>query len=211
VSLVPLEGDRVLALLVTSDGAVDKRLLTPNVSLSRERLLEISNLVTGRYRGFDLDDVADEMHASHDERQSAECDLEAQARDIMRQVLPVDGVLVEVQVAGTDNLLQTDEFAEIDRVRSLFAALDDEQRIVDEIRRALANEPTRVIIGRESEVTASGELGMVTTLFFKDGKRAGAVGVMGPKRMDYARIVPVVEYVGDSLTKMLEEPGATNG
>lgn len=211
VSLVPLEGDRVLALLVTSDGAVDKRLLTPAESLSRERMQEISNFVTGRYRGLDVDDVADEVHAPRDDREGAESELEAQARDVMCRLLPVDGVLVEVQVAGTDNLLQTDEFAEIERVRSLFATLEDEQRIVDEIRRALASEPTRVIIGRESEVTASGELGMVTTLFFKNGKRAGAVGVMGPKRMDYARIVPVVEYVGDSLTKMLEEPGAMHG
>ena len=52
---------------------------------------------------------------------------------------------------------------------------------------------------------------MVTTLFFKDGKRAGALGVVGSRRMDYARIVPVVEFIGDSLTKMLQEPGAMNG
>ena len=60
-------------------------------------------------------------------------------------------------------------------------------------------------------MTASGELGMVTTLFFKDGKRAGALGVVGPRRMDYTRIVPVVTYIGDSLTRMLQEPGAMHG
>jgi heat-inducible transcriptional repressor len=65
-----------------------------------------------------------------------------------------------------------------------------------------------VIIGRESEVTASGNLGMVATLFYKEGRRAGALGVVGPRRMDYGRIVPVVELIGDMLTKMLEEPGA---
>jgi heat-inducible transcriptional repressor len=209
VSLVPLERNRVLGLLVTSDGAVQKRLLSPAEQPSRERLQEIANMVTARYRGLELDDVADEVHASRDADEPS--DLERQSREVMRELLPVDEVLVEVQVAGTDNLLQAEEFAEIERVRSLFATLEDEQRIVSEIRRALASEPTRVIIGRESDITASGELAMVTTLFFKDGKRAGAIGVMGPKRMDYARIVPVVEYVGDSLTKMLEEPGATHG
>jgi heat-inducible transcriptional repressor len=129
----------------------------------------------------------------------------------MLELLPVDEVAVELQVAGTENLLHTDDFSEIERVRSLFATLEDEQRIVSEIRRALASESTRVIIGRESEITSSGELGMVTTLFFKNGKRAGAIGVMGPKRMDYARIVPVVKYVGDSLTQLLTEPGALHG
>jgi heat-inducible transcriptional repressor len=89
--------------------------------------------------------------------------------------------------------------------------LDDDQRIVREIRRALASCSTRVIIGRESSLTASGELGMVTTLFFRDGERAGALGVFGPRRMNYARIVPVVEFIGSSLTRMLQEPGAVNG
>ncbi len=210
VSLVPLEGGRVLGLLVTSDGAVEKRLLSLAEPRSRERLQELANLATARYRGLGLDDAADEVHAL-DADGDGGSEIERQAREVMRDLLPLDGVLVEVQVAGTDNLLQTDEFSEIERVRSLFATLEDERRIVSEIRRALASEPTRVIIGRESEITASGELGMVTTLFFKDGKRAGAVGVMGPKRMDYARIVPVVEYVGDSLTRMLEGHGATHG
>ena len=73
-------------------------------------------------------------------------------------------------MAGTDNLLQTEDFAEIERVRSLFATLDDEQRIVREIRKALSSGSTQVIIGRESALTASGELGMVTTLFYKDGR-----------------------------------------
>jgi heat-inducible transcriptional repressor len=117
---------------------------------------------------------------------------------------------VEVRVAGADNLLNTDDFAEAERVRSLFATLQDRRRIAREWRRAFNRGKTQVIIGDESDVTASGALGMVATLFFRGGRRAGAVGVVGPQRMDYSRIVPVVEYIGDSLTRMLEEGGATN-
>jgi transcriptional regulator of heat shock response len=51
---------------------------------------------------------------------------------------------------------------------------------------------------------------MVATLYFRDSRRAGAVGVVGPRRMDYQRIVPVVEFVGDTLTQMLETPGASD-
>jgi heat-inducible transcriptional repressor len=69
---------------------------------------------------------------------------------------------------------------------------------------------TQVLIGEESEATASGNLGMVATLYFRDNRRAGAVGVVGPRRMDYQRIVPVVEYVGDTLTQMLETSGASD-
>ena len=212
VSLVAMEGSRVLGLLVTADGTVEKRLLRLDRDLTRDRLQEIANYLTTEFRGLNLDEVTAAVESSvvepEDDRRDA---LERQALEIIRGLVPLVESRVEVQVAGADNLLQTDDFAEIERVRSLFATLDDEQRIVREIRKALSCGSTQVIIGRESALTASGELGMVTTLFYKDGERAGALGVVGPRRMDYRRIVPTVEFIGDSLTKMLQEPGAMNG
>lgn len=212
VSLVALDGGRVLGLVVTADGSVEKRLLNMEQAVTRDRLQEIANYLTTEFHGLNIDEIT---HTVHDSRGSGATpprdELERQAFEIISDLLPAEGGHVEVQVAGTDNLLQTPEFTEIERVRQLFATLEDDQRIVREIRHALASCSTRVIIGRESALTASGELGMVTTLFFKDGKRAGALGVVGSRRMDYARIVPVVEFIGDSLTKMLQEPGAMNG
>jgi heat-inducible transcriptional repressor len=86
--------------------------------------------------------------------------------------------------------------------------LEDRTRIAKEFRKAFARGRTQVLIGEESEATASGSLGMVATLYFRDRRRAGAVGVVGPRRMDYQKIVPVVEYIGDTLTQMLETSGA---
>ena len=95
-------------------------------------------------------------------------------------------------------------------MRSLLTRLHDRARIAKEFRKAFARGRTQVLIGEESEATASGNLGMVATLYFRDSRRAGAVGVVGPRRMDYQRIVPVVEYVGDTLTQMLETSGASD-
>lgn len=212
VSLVAMEGSRVLGLLVTADGTVEKRLLTLGHELTRDRLQEIANYLTREFRGLNLDEVTAAVQFPADGRAETDRDaLEQQAYEIIRGLVPPASARVEVQVAGTDNLLQSEDFAEIERVRSLFATLDDEQRIVSEIRRALERGSTQVIIGRESALTASGELGMVTTLFYKNGHRAGAVGVVGPRRMDYSRIVPVVDFIGNSLTKMLQDPGAMHG
>jgi len=214
VSLVAMEGSRVLGLLVTADGTVEKRLLRLDRELTRDRLQEIANYLSTEFRGLNLDEVTAAVESSvveHDHDHDCRDALEQQALEIIRGLVPRIESRVEVQVAGTDNLLQTEDFTEIERVRSLFATLDDEQRIVREIRKALSKGSTQVIIGRESALTASGELGMVTTLFYKDGERAGALGVVGPRRMDYRRIVPVVEFIGDSLTKMLQKPGAMNG
>jgi heat-inducible transcriptional repressor len=212
VSLVALDGSKVLGLVVTADGAVEKRLLNLERVIDLERLQEIANYITTQFRGLNLDEITRRARDAGDSDPSPPRDeLERRAMEVIAELMPTAGGRVEVQVAGADNLLQTEEFAAIDRVRSLLAALDDDERIVREIRHALASCSTRVLIGCESALTASGELGMVTTLFFKDGRRAGALGVVGPRRMDYLRIVPVVEFIGASLTKMLQEPGAMNG
>ncbi|MEE4273572.1 MAG: heat-inducible transcriptional repressor HrcA [Thermoanaerobaculales bacterium] len=212
VSLVALDGGRVLGILVTADGTVEKRLLRVESALTRDRLQRIANYLTSEFHGLNLDEITQTVSAPDgDAAKPPRDELERQAMEIISELLPSERGRVEVQVAGTENLLQTEEFTEIERVRSLFATLDDDQRIVREIRRALTGRQTQVIIGRESTLTESGGLGVVTTLFYKDGRRAGALGVVGSRRMDYARIVPVVEFIGDSLTRMLQESGAMNG
>ena len=209
VSLVPLGGRRALGVIVTTDGAVDKRVIAFDDEPRAENLQEESNYLTTTFRGAAPEQIRRWIETASEP--DAGLDVVARrAADTARQLFAERDDDVEVQFAGTDRLLQSAEFTEADRIRSLLSALHDRRRMASEWRRALDKGPTQVIIGRESEVTASGNLGMVATLFFKGGRRAGAVGVVGPRRMNYGRIVPVVKFIGDALTRMLEEPGASH-
>jgi heat-inducible transcriptional repressor len=211
ISLVLLDNNRVLGVIVTDDGAVEKRVLELDGDRSRERLQTLSNFLTSHLAGLSMNEVESRIEAlCHGEGSPGPRDVQAEAREVARQLFSIDDRDVEVWVAGTDNLLATSDFVDIERVRSLLTTLQDRARIAKEFRRAFARGRTQVLIGEESEATASGSLGMVATLYFRDSRRAGAVGVVGPRRMDYQRIVPVVEYVGDTLTQMLETPGASD-
>jgi heat-inducible transcriptional repressor len=211
VSLVLLDSNRVLGVIVTDGGAVEKRVFDLEGERTREQLQTISNFLTSHFAGMTVRDIEvriDELDLS--ENPSVPPDLRNEVKEIARLLFTREARDVEVWVAGTDNLLATSDFVDIGRVRSLLTILQDRTRIAKEFRRAFAHGRTQVIIGEESEATASGNLGMVATLYFRDSRRAGAVGVVGPRRMDYQRIVPVVEYVGDTLTQMLESSGATD-
>lgn len=205
ISLVSLGGDRVLGVIVTSDGSIEKRLLRREDQPTHEELQEEGRFLTENLGGRTIEAVRLEADVSDEEPQRS---VEARSRRTASQLFAECGESVELELAGTDHLLRSADFVEAERVRSLFSVLHDRRRIATEWRRAFDRGPTQVIIGHESEVTASGNLGMVATLFFREGRRAGALGVVGPRRMDYTRIVPVVEFIGDTLTKMLEEPGA---
>ena len=209
VSLVLLDNNRVLGVIVTDDGAVEKRVLELDGDRTRERLQALSNLLTSRLAGLSIREVESRIDVlDPGEGEVGPRDLQVEAQEIARQLFSTDDRDVEVWIAGTDNLLATSDFVDIERVRSLLTTLQDRARIAKEFRRAFAHGRTQVLIGEESEATAPGNLGMVATLYFRDSRKAGAVGVVGPRRMDYQRIVPVVEYVGDTLTQMLETPGA---
>ena len=211
ISLVLLDNNRVLGVIVTDDGAVERRVLELDGDRTRERLQTLSNFLTGHLAGLSIREVESCIDAlCPEEGLPGPEDIQVEAQEIARQLFSIDDRDVEVWVAGTDNLLATSDFVDIERVRSLLTTLQDRPRIANEFRKAFARGRTQILIGEESEATASGSLGMVATLYFRDSRRAGAVGVVGPSRMDYQRIVPVVEYVGDTLTQMLETPGASD-
>jgi heat-inducible transcriptional repressor len=211
VSLVKLDPNRVLAVIVMDDGAVEKRVLEIDGDRTREQLQTFSNFLTRNLAGLPLRKIeANFEDICVNELGNASRDLQLETQEIARQLFSSEERDVEVWVAGTENLLAMSDFGDVERVRSLLSTLHDRTRIAKEFRRAFARGRTQILIGTESEATASGSLGMVATLFFRDNRRAGAVGVVGPRRMDYQKIVPVVEYVGDTLTQMLETPGASD-
>jgi len=211
ISLVLLDNNRVFGVIVSDDGAVEKRVLELDGDRTRERLQTLSNFLTSHLAGLSIREVESRIDTlCEGEATSGLGDMQADAQEIARQLFSIDDRDVEVWVAGTDNLLSTSDFVDIERVRSLLNTLENRAGIAKEFRKAFAHGHTQVLIGEESEATASGSLGMVATLYFRDSRRAGAVGVVGPRRMNYQRIVPVVEYVGNTLTQMLETPGASN-
>ncbi len=179
--------------------------------MTREQLQTLSNLLTSSLAGtplHELGTIGARIEGVVDPEVGTE--LLRAAGHTARQLFSADDTDIEVRIVGTENLLAASDFGEIDRVRSLLTTLEDRSRMAAEFRRAFARGRTRVLIGEESETTAQGNLGIVATLYFRDHQRAGAVGVVGPRRMDYQRIVPVVEFVGDSLTQMLDESGANH-
>lgn len=211
VSLVPLTSDRALGVLVTAGGSVEKRLVELDGSWSEAHLQEVATWLGRRFQGKSLGRALEELEAVVTVEvgdDGEETRLARDAASVARQLFVVDEDVLEVLVAGTEQLLQRADFERLERMRLLLGVLQDRRGIARVLRRSLDDARTRVIIGEESEMTASGGLGMVGTLFYRGGRRAGAVGVVGSRRMDYLRIVPVVEFVADSVTGMLDGAGA---
>lgn len=202
ITLVPLGGGRVLGVLVTADGWIGKQVTSLAENGREEELSRLAARTTARFRGMSFRQIRSLVEKDSDEHLRTS----AWERETLLGVFP-PGEGGEVLVMGAENLIEHEAFSEVDRIRSVLKVLDDRPQIACEWRRALAKGSTGVVIGSESSLTASGNLGMVATLFYRGNNAAGAVGIVGPRRMDYGRNLSIVRCIGETLSEYLDDRG----
>ena len=199
LQLVPLSADRALAVLVGADGAVENRIVDLPQSLPPSALEEASNYISARLAGRTLAEAARVMHAEIHSGKSA---LDDASRDLVERGLAVwseDALQRPVLIVrGQANLLDEAAVSDLERVRSL---LDDLADLLDVAREAKS---TRIFIGSENRLFAlSGSSVIASPYRDREGRVVGVVGVIGPTRLNYARVVPMVDFTAQSLGKLI--------
>jgi heat-inducible transcriptional repressor len=115
-------------------------------------------------------------------------------------------------VDGTSNLLDSPEFADVGRMKSLFKALDEKKRLVDLLGNVLDGEGVQVTIGRENNLADLKDCTLVASSYLSGDRAVGTVGIVGPTRMEYVQVIALVDHLARVLTRFLSgnEPEAVN-
>lgn len=205
LQLVPLAPGRALAVLVGADGAVENRVVELPLGLTPGALEQASNYITAHLAGRTLAEAARAMRAEIAAGQSA---LDAASRDLVERGLAVwsqDAAQRPVLIVrGQANLLDEGALTDIDRVRQLLDDLENRQSVADLLDAAREAEATRIFIGSENRLFAlSGSSVIASPYRDRDGRVVGVVGVIGPTRLNYARLVPMVDFTAQSLGKLI--------
>ncbi len=204
LSLVALSLGRALAVLVGEDGTVENRVVELPAALPSGALEEASNYITARLAGRTLADAARAMRADLAAGKSA---LDSASRDIVERGLAVwseDAARRPVLIVrGQANLLDDEALGDIERVRMLLDDLENKQSVTDLLDLAREADATRIFIGSENRLFAlSGSSVIASPYRDRDGKVVGVIGVIGPTRLNYARLVPMVDFTAQTLSKM---------
>ena len=205
LSLVPLAPDRALAVLVGEDGAIENRILPLAIPLSSGTLEEVSNYITAHLAGRTLPEAARIMRAEIASGRSA---LDSASRDLVERGLAVwseDAARRPVLIVrGQANLLDEAALSDLERVRLLLDDLENKQSVVEMLDLAREAESTRIFIGSENRLFAlSGSSVIASPYRDREGRVVGVVGVIGPTRLNYARVVPMVDFTAQSLGKLI--------
>jgi heat-inducible transcriptional repressor len=202
IDFVRLEPERVLAILVAEDGGVENRVLPVPRDLPASALIEAANYLNARIRGRTLADARREIEAA---RAAAQAELDAlTAKLVEAGIASWGGAGRELIVRGQAHLLEDlTALEDLERIRLLFSDLETKTEVIDLLERAEEGEGVRIFIGSENKLFSLSGSSMITAPLRDANRRiVGALGVIGPTRLNYARIVPMVDYTAKLLSRV---------
>jgi heat-inducible transcriptional repressor len=199
--------DEVLAVLVMKNGTVQNRFLP--VTVTEAELQRVHNLLDDVVEGRTLGDLRELF----DRRLQSE---PVQQDELRRRAFELGGAAVEEAVGsetdlvieGQDKLLEKPEFHDAGHVRRLVSALDAREKLIKLLDLAMQAKGGHVVMGEEVEDLGGGQLAIVGAAYTAHGQAAGAVGVIGPTRMDYPRVVPLVAATANAMSEFMERAEA---
>jgi len=207
IEFISLSPDRALAVLVTEDGAVENRIFDPPPGLTPSAMRSAANFLNAHLRGQTISE-AQGLIARHIEAYRAELDTLAAGlveRGIALWSEGGSGAVERLIVRGRANLLEEGQGAEeLDRMRQLFDDLESKRDLAQLLDLAEEAEGVRVFIGSENKLFSLSGSSLVISPYTDSRRRViGAIGVIGPTRLNYGRIVPIVDYTAQLVGRML--------
>ncbi len=205
-SFARISETQALAILVGSDGSVENRLVEVTANTSDSALNEAANYVTARLSGLTLGDALLRIDS---EIRAEKAELDKASADIVRKGLALWTLDANERpvmiVKGQSNLIDESAAADLDRVRQLLDELESKEEIARLVDSARDAQSTRIFIGAENNLfSLSGSSVIAAPYSDEGGKVVGVVGVIGPTRLNYARIVPMVDFTAQTLSRLMK-------
>jgi heat-inducible transcriptional repressor len=205
LGFVQLSPTQALAVMVGAEGSVENRVIDLPPGITASGLAEVGNYVSARLAGLTLPEAQRRLN---EEIRAGEAALDEAARQLIDRGLALwseDGAQRPVLIVrGQANLLEPGAAADLDRVRHLLEELEDKAEIVRLLESASAGQGMKIFIGSENKLFAlSGSSVIAAPYRGREGKVVGVVGVIGPTRLNYARVVPMVDFTAQALSRLM--------
>ena len=202
LEFLPLSEKRILVIIVTSDGNVQNRIIVTDKPYSASELVQASNFFNQNYSGNTFDQVQKKLHEELKQMQSDMTRLMTAAMEASTKALSEDKD--SVVISGERNLLQIDDLStNVTSLRKLFEVFERRTSLMQLLDNSQRAEGIQIFIGGESGYLPLDECSMVTAPYEANGQTVGTLGVIGPTRMAYERVIPIVDVTAKLLSNAL--------
>ena len=210
IEFVSLPRARVLVILVTEDGQVQNRVISNDRNYSASELTEAANFFNSTYRGKSLSGVKDhllkEMKSDSEQINQLMQTAITMAKSMFSQELHDEE---DVVVSGEENLLNVPDLAAVEKIRKIFETFKTRHSLLSLLDQSIRARGLSIFIGSESGYDGLDECSVITAPYEVEGQSLGAIGVIGPTRMPYDRVIPIVDVtakmLGNALTHLTHD------
>ena len=201
IEFLRLSEKRLLVIIVSPDGDVQNRVLFTDFDYSQTQLIEAANFLNAQYAGRDLEEVRERLKSEVDA-------LRSEIASLMQAAVQVGSEAIEsrdeVVIAGERNLLTVSDFSsDMGSLRKLFELFEQKAQLMRLLDVSSRAEGVRIYIGGESQVVPYQELSVVTAPYEVDGQVVGTLGVIGPTRMPYDKMIQIVDITSKLVSSAL--------
>jgi heat-inducible transcriptional repressor len=204
IEFLPLAERRVLAVLVVNDTEVQNKILDVHRDFAEDELRQAANYLTEQFGGRDLyqvrDQLLEELRATRDSMNA----LMQEAVDMAEAVIPEGEPSRDYVVAGETNLMGLDDLADMDKLKGLFEAFNERRELLHLLDRSLKSQGVQIFIGQESGHKLLDSWSIVAAPYNSEDEVQGVLGVIGPTRMAYERVIPIVDVTARLLGRALK-------
>ena len=204
IEFVKLSERRVLVIIVAPDGDVQNRVMFTDSELDSSQLIEAANYLNSHYAGLDIEQVRERLRTEVEQLRSQVTDLMQAAVNISAEALSPATQEEQVVIAGQSNLLAVSDFShDMHNLRRAFDLFEQKTQILRLLDFSSQAQRVRIFIGRESRIVPIEELSVVSAPYEVDGQIVGTLGVIGPTRMPYDKMIQIVDITSKLVSNAL--------
>ncbi|MBI3995828.1 MAG: heat-inducible transcription repressor HrcA [Nitrospirae bacterium] len=205
LEFILLRKGHVLVLQVSKDGLVQHRIIDADPELTQKDLSRISAFLNEKFGGLNLDEIRlrllQQMRAEKDQYDR----LLQKAMELGRKALE-EPPQEELYVIGTSNILNLPEFAEnLEKMKALFKTFEEKAAILKLLNNSITTEGVQIFIGSENRMPGIEDCSLVVSSYRSGDRIVGTLGVIGPTRMEYDRVIPLVDHTAKLLSRLLDQ------
>jgi heat-inducible transcriptional repressor len=204
IEFLPLSGRRVLAILVVNDIEVQNKILAVPREFTESELRQASNYLTAQFRGRDLYQVRAQLLGEMRQTRESMNAAMKEAIELAQKVFPDGEPDAEFVMAGETNLMGFEELADVEKLKGLFEAFSQRRDILHLLDQSLNAHGVQIFIGQESGYKVLDSCSIVAAPYVSDDDTMGVLGVIGPTRMAYERVIPIVDITAKLLGRALK-------
>jgi heat-inducible transcriptional repressor len=202
IEFVKISKSTTLIVFVTSSGMVHTRLVNTEDELDADLLMAMKVYMNERCEGVPFYRLKNQIFEDMRKDREAFNSLLSKVINVVQEIIEKEDER-QVYIDGTSKIIGVPELSDIKRLRELFQAFEKKEKLLRLLDKSLEDEGIRIIIGNESDVYEMRDMSIITSTYRIDAETTGILGIIGPIRMNYSRVIPIVNYTAKTITNLL--------